>query len=147
MVKHDQIAIAEVAILSKELTAGFDIRPEVFYADIFWENALHLAGGFHVQFTELPRFPEVRRDLALLIDKSVTFEQIKEMAFGTEKQLLKKVSLFDVYEDEKIGKDKKSYAISFILQDMEKTLTDDRIERVMQNLMAMYIRDLHAEIR
>jgi phenylalanyl-tRNA synthetase beta chain len=147
VMKHDQVTIAEMAILSKELTAGFDIRTDVFYADLLWENILKIAGGFQVRFTELPRYPEVRRDLALLLGKAVTFEQVKELAFKTEKQLLKKVSLFDVYEDEKIGRDKKSYAVSFILQDMEKTLTDERIERVMKNLMAAYVRDLHAEIR
>jgi phenylalanyl-tRNA synthetase beta chain len=145
--KHETIAIAEVGILSKELTAAFDIRSDVFYADLLWENILKVAGVFRMQFAELPRFPEVRRDLALLLDKAVTFEQVKELAYKTEKQLLKKVSLFDVYEDEKIGRDKKSYAVSFILQDMEKTLTDERIEKVMKNLMAAYTRDLHAEIR
>jgi phenylalanyl-tRNA synthetase beta chain len=147
VMKHGQIAIAEMAILSKELTARFDIRSDVFYADLLFENILTVAGGFRVHFAELPRFPEVRRDLALLLDKEVTFEQVKDLAYKTEKQLLKKVSLFDVYEEEKIGKDKKSYAVSFILQDREKTLTDERIDKVMQNLMAAYTRDLHAEIR
>jgi phenylalanyl-tRNA synthetase beta chain len=147
VMKVDHVAIAEIAILSKDLTAGFDIRSDVFYADLLWENIVKIAGGFRVQFTGLPRFPEVRRDLALLLDKAVTFEQVKDMAFKTEKQLLKKVSLFDVYEDEKIGQNKKSYAVSFILQDMEKTLTDDRIDRIMTNLMTAYVRDLHAGIR
>jgi phenylalanyl-tRNA synthetase beta chain len=147
VMKHGQIKVAEIAILSKELTAGFDIRSDVFYADLLFENILVVAGGFQVHFTELPRFPEVRRDLALLLDKAVTFEQVKELAYKTEKQLLKKVSLFDVYEEDKIGKDKKSYAVSFLLQDREKTLTDERIEKVMKNLMAAYTSDLHAEIR
>ncbi len=147
VLKHNGIPVAELAILAKEIVSGFDIKAVVFYADLFWESIVQIAGSFRLQYSELPRFPEVKRDLALLLGKPVTFEQVKELAFKTEKQLLKKVTLFDVYEDEKIGKDKKSYAVSFILQDNEKTLTDERIEKVMKNLMAAYIRDLHAEIR
>ncbi|MBN1414355.1 MAG: phenylalanine--tRNA ligase subunit beta [Bacteroidales bacterium] len=145
--KHDNIPVAEIAVLSKDLVASFDIKSDVFYADLIWETIVNITAGFRLQFAELPRFPEVRRDLALLLNKTVTFEEVKELAYKTERQLLKKVSLFDVYEDEKIGKDKKSYAVSFILQDKEKTLTDERIEKAMKNLMAAYIKDLHAEIR
>ena len=145
--KHDKIPVAEIAILSKDMLSAFDIRSDVFYADLFWESIIQIAGSFRLQYSELPRFPEVRRDLALLLDKMVTFEQVKNLAIKTEKQLLKRVTLFDVYEDEKMGKDKKSYAVSFILQDNEKTLTDERIDKVMKNLMSAYIRDLHAEIR
>jgi phenylalanyl-tRNA synthetase beta chain len=145
--KYNGVALAELAILTKELTAGFDLQQDVFYADLLWENIIKIAGDFRIRFTEIPRFPEVRRDLALLLDKSVTFEQVKDLAYRTENQLLKKVSLFDVYEDEKIGKDKKSYAVCFVLQDVEKTLTDERIEKVIKRLIFAYTSELHAEIR
>ena len=147
LLKVDEVPVAELAILSSGLVSSFDLKSEVYYADLFWEKIVNVAGEVHMQFTELPRFPEVRRDLALLLDKPVTFEQVKELAYQTERKLLKKVILFDVYEDEKMGKDKKSYAVSFILQDNEKTLTDERIDRVMKNLMEACKKDLHAEIR
>ncbi len=147
LLKHKNTSIAEIAVLSDTLTEQFDIPAIVYYADLFWEKILKLCAEFHVKYTEIPRFPEVRRDLALLIDKSVSFEQVKRLAFKTEKQLLKKVNLFDVYEDEKLGRDKKSYAVSFILQDMEKTLTDEKIDRIMSNLMEAYKNNLKAEIR
>ncbi len=144
---YNNIPIAEIAILSKAVVSVFDIRAAVFYADLCWENLIQIAADLRLQYSELPRFPEVRRDLALLLDRAVTFEQVKDLAFKTEKLLLKKVTLFDVYEDEKMGRDKKSYAVSFILQDKEKTLTDERIDKVMKNMMSAYIRDLNAEIR
>jgi phenylalanyl-tRNA synthetase beta chain len=145
--RHKEVPVAEMGLLSKQLTASFDIKTDVFYADLLWENLMQTAGNISTQYTELPRFPEVKRDLALLLDKGVTFQQVKELAYRTEKQLLKKVLLFDVYEDEKIGPDKKSYAVSFILQDLEKTLTDERIDKTMKNLMNAFSRDLKAEIR
>jgi phenylalanyl-tRNA synthetase beta chain len=146
-IKYNQVPVAEIATLSKKITGLYDIDADVFYADLYWDKIVRISAEIPFQYAELPRFPEVKRDLALLLDKSVSYEQVKDIAYKTEKQLLKKVILFDVYEDEKIGKDKKSYAVSFILQDMEKTLTDERIERTMKNLMAAYERNLKAEIR
>jgi phenylalanyl-tRNA synthetase beta chain len=96
---------------------------------------------------ELPRFPEVRRDLALLIDQSVTFSQIEKLSFRTEKKLLRRVGLFDVFEGDKIGAGKKSYALSFILQDEEKTLTDKEIDKAMERLIKVFITTFNARIR
>ena len=100
-----------------------------------------------IEFEELPKYPEVRRDLSLLLDQSVTFEQIKRLAYNTEEYLLKKINLFDVYTGDKIEKGKKSYAVSFILQDLKKTLTDEKIDKIMNNLSNAFVNEFHAEIR
>jgi phenylalanyl-tRNA synthetase beta chain len=100
-----------------------------------------------VLYKDLPRYPEVRRDLSLLLDKTVTYNQIKELGFRTEKQILKRIQLFDVFEGEKIEQGKKSYAVAFILQDAEKTLTEARIDKTMKKLMDTYTKELNAVIR
>ena len=100
-----------------------------------------------ISYRELPRYPSVRRDLALLIDKKVKFSKIKDIAYNVEKNLLKEVGLFDVYESEKLGQNKKSYAVSFLLRDDRKTLTDKNIDRVMNNLIRAYETELDAKIR
>jgi len=100
-----------------------------------------------VSYKEVPKYPEVRRDLALLVDQKVKFEDLQKMAFKTERNILKEVSLFDVYEGDKIEKDKKSYALSFILQDDRKTLTDKVIDKAMRKLQSVYEREVGAVIR
>ena len=125
----------------------FDIDQPVYFAEFDWDLIIKKSVKTDTSFTELPKFPEVRRDLALLIDKSVSFKQIKELAFNTEKKLLKGVSLFDVYEGEKLGPDKKSYAVSFTLLDETKTLNEKQIDKIMQKLILNYERDLNARLR
>jgi phenylalanyl-tRNA synthetase beta chain len=98
-------------------------------------------------YTDVPKFPEVKRDLALLIDKAVQFEQLENLAYQSEKSVLKSVSLFDVYEGEKLPDGKKSYALSFILQDETATLTDKQIEKIMEKLIKVYQEKAGAEIR
>ena len=98
-------------------------------------------------YSEVPKFPEVRRDLALLIDKAVKFEQLEQLAYQSEKNILKNVNLFDVYEGDKLPAGKKSYALSFILQDENATLTDKQIEKIMEKLMKTYVEKVGAEIR
>jgi phenylalanyl-tRNA synthetase beta chain len=139
--------LAEIAIVKKQVLKRFDIKNEVFYADVHWEDVLKIRGEHQVRYSELPRFPEVRRDLALLLDKSVTFDKVKELAYKIESKLLLKVDLFDVYEGEQVGADKKSYAVSFILQDKETTLTDEKIDKILQKLMDAYSRELGAVSR
>jgi phenylalanyl-tRNA synthetase beta chain len=117
---------------------NFDIDKPVYFANLNWETIATKSAKTKTTFSELPKFPEVRRDLALLVDKQVTFAQINDIALKTGKKLLKKVSLFDVYEGEKLGADKKSYAVSFILQDESKTLADTEIDRIMQNLINVF---------
>lgn len=138
--------VARLGVVSKQLLKKFDIDKQVFFAEIYWDVLL---ANYRqkIQYKELPQFPSVRRDLALLIDSKVQFEQIKKIAFSTEKKLLKQVSAFDVYEGKGIPAGKKSYAISFLLQDDQKTLTDGQIDNVMNRLIANYQKELGAELR
>lgn len=119
----------------------------VFYADFNWENILKEFTKNKVRFTEISKYPAVRRDLALLVDSNVKFSEIKTIANNCEKKLLKSVSIFDVYEDKSLGENKKSYAISFILQDEEKTLTDKQIDKIMNKMIKSYEKQLGASIR
>ncbi|MBU0764707.1 MAG: phenylalanine--tRNA ligase subunit beta [Bacteroidetes bacterium] len=133
--------------LADKILKMTDIGQDVYYADIYWDNLLAIMKDQGVAYKELPKFPEVRRDLALLLDKNIRFSQIRELAMRTERSLLKNVFLFDVYEGENITPGKKSYATGFILQDKESTLTDKRIEKVMNTLMNAFERELGAVIR
>ena len=108
---------------------------------------MELLKNLSSSYKELTKFPEVRRDLALLLDQTVLFDEVKAVAFATEKSLLKQVNLFDVYEGEKLEPGKKSYAVSFILQDDQATLTDKQIEKTMDKLMNAYREKLSAVIR
>jgi len=139
--------IVEFGQIKPTLTRNFDIDQDVYYGFFSWNTVLNLLVKNDISFSEIPRFPEVKRDLALLLDKSVSFSQIEKLAWKTEKKLLKKINLFDVFEDQKIGKNKKSYAISFYLQDTEKTLTDKRIDKTMQNFIRTFENELGAKIR
>jgi phenylalanyl-tRNA synthetase beta chain len=141
------LEIASFGKITKKYLSMFDIRQEVWYAEIFWENLLKIIGSKNIRFSELPKYPWVRRDLALVIDKSVTFGQIQDLAFRTERNLLREVDLFDVYESEAIGRGKKSYAVSFILRDERQTLTDRNIEKVMNALVKAFEREFGATLR
>lgn len=134
--------------LKKNILKKTDTAGDVWWADFNWTNLLKAVGNSKgIRSKELPKFPEVRRDLALVLDRKVTYSEIEQLAFQTEKQLLRNVNLFDVYEGENIGTDKKSYAVSFILQDEEATLTDKQIEKVMEKLTKVYTEKLGAVIR
>lgn len=124
-----------------------DIDQEVFYADINWSLLMKEVVNTKVQYCEISKFPEVKRDLALLLDKSVKFADIEKIAFETERKILKKVNLFDVYEGKNIEAGKKSYAVSFILQDETKTLTDNQIEGIMKKLLTNFEGKLGAKLR
>lgn len=139
--------IVTIGLLSHKVLKNNDIEQDVYYAEFSWENVLKAVKNHKVSFSPLPKFPSVKRDLALLLDKKVTFREVKELALRSEKGLLKAVNLFDVYEGAKLGADKKSYAVSFTLQDEEKTLTDKQIEKIMNKLMGTYKHQLGAEIR
>lgn len=134
-------------LVSKKICKEFDIKQEVFFAELVWDAIFNLAKKNKVQFTEISKYPEVRRDLALLLDSNITFAQVKEIAQKTERKLIKSINLFDVYQGANLGEGKKSYAVSFILQDDEKTLTDKQIDKTMQNLIFALNRDLGAQIR
>ena len=136
-----------IGSLSGQTLKAFDVKQPVLYAELNWDNLLSLIPVKNAQYSEIPRFPEVRRDLALLVDQEVTFDQIRDLAFQAEKKLLIDVGLFDVYEGDKIMQGKKSYAVSFILQDIGKTLTDKEIEKVMERLMKAFAANLNAQLR
>ena len=133
--------------IKKSILKNFDIKTDVYYADWNWDLFSKMSLENKIVFKEVPRFPGVRRDLALLLDKKVTYAQVEEVAFASEKKLLKEVTLFDIYEGEKIGNDKKSYAISFLLQDENATLNDQQIDKVMHKLIQTYEQKLGASLR
>ncbi len=133
--------------VSSKWTKDFSLKQEVFYAGLNWEFAMALVKDSQITFQGILKYPEVRRDLALLIDSKITFEQLRNLAFQTERKLLKSVNLFDIYEGDKIGPGKKSYALSFILQDEHKTLTDKIIDKTMNRLIKAFEEAFQAIIR
>ena len=137
----------EMGIVSKKLQKQADIDREVFYADINWTQVTNAVKKAEVHFTEIPKYPAVSRDLALLIDKNVEFAQIEQIARQTEKKLLKQVELFDVYEGKNLPEGKKSYAVNFVLQDSEKTMNDKAIDAIMNKLINNLKKQLNCELR
>ncbi len=136
--------VAQLGILRKKITKKFDIDAEVLYADINWTELMKAVKNVKIGYAEISKYPAVKRDLALLIDKQVTFAQIEQVARETEKKLLKAVSLFDVYEGKNLEEGKKSYAVSFILQDDNQTLNDKVIDKTMARLMENFQKKLGA---
>lgn len=139
--------LGSLGLISPDVLRYFDLRQGVVYGELYWEKLLRYHQNGSIKFKELPRFPEVKRDLALVIDKGVSYSSLEELAYQTEPGLLRHVSLFDIYEGEKIGTDKKSYALTFTLLDTEKTLTDQMIERVMERLIKAFESKLGASVR
>ena len=136
--------VAELGILRKKIVKRFDIGNEVLFADINWTELLKAVKNIKSGYAEISKYPAVKRDLALLLDKSVTFAQIEQVARETEKKLLKGVTLFDVYEGKNLEEGKKSYAVSFILQDDNQTLNDKVIDKTMARLMENFQKRLGA---
>ena len=139
--------LAVYGFVHPKIRKVMDIDQEVFYADLNWNAILSELGKHKVQYAEISKFPEVKRDLALLIDKNVTFAEIEKIAYETERKLLKKVTLFDVYEGKNLEAGKKSYAVSFILQDETKTLTDAQIEGIIKKMLGNFENKLGAKLR
>ncbi|MCQ2110333.1 MAG: phenylalanine--tRNA ligase subunit beta [Bacteroidaceae bacterium] len=139
--------VATVAVVKASVAKKFDIQAPVYYADINWDELLKATRKVKVQYAELPKFPAVRRDLALLVDKSVSFAQIESIARQSDSKLLKDVSLFDVYEGKNLEAGKKSYAVCFMLQDESQTLTDQQIEKVMNRIIQNVKDKLGASLR
>ncbi|MCR9251226.1 MAG: phenylalanine--tRNA ligase subunit beta [bacterium] len=145
-IKFNNKIVAGLGKLKGKVTKLAEIKQDVFYADLDWA-ALLKAYKTGLEYQPVPKFPEVRRDLSLVLDKKVTFEQAKNLAFKTERRLLKRLNVFSVYEGDKIEEGKKAYAINFILQDENKTLNDKQIDKVMANLMRSFEQELKAVIR
>ena len=139
--------LIEMGIITKKLLKQFGLDNPVYFAELNWTALMKVIKKNEVLYTEVPKFPAVSRDLALLVDNSVEFAQIEQIARQTEKKLLKKVELFDVYEGDKLPAGKKSYAVNFILQDEEKTMGDKQIDAIMQKLIANLKKQLNAELR
>jgi phenylalanyl-tRNA synthetase beta chain len=138
--------LVEFGTVRKSILKHFDIKQEVLFADFNWNLVLKIITN-KIKFTDVPKYPEVRRDLALLLDENIAFESIYRIAYQTEKSLLKSVSLFDVYQGTNLPEGKKSYAMSFIIQDHSKTLTEEQIDKVMTKLQKNFVTELGASIR
>ncbi len=144
-IKNNKV-IASVGKVQDKALKLTDIKQSVYYAE-FDADALLKAYKNNIQFQELNKYPEVRRDLSLVLDKTITFEQIKSLALKQEKKLITDINIFDVYEGKNLGENKKAYAVSFTLQDFEQTLTDKVIDITMQKLMSIFEKELGAVIR
>ncbi|MDO1500406.1 phenylalanine--tRNA ligase subunit beta [Winogradskyella maritima] len=142
-----KLKMVDFGLVKNSVLKHFGISQPVLYADFNWDNVLQLAQHNSISFKDIPKYPEVRRDFALLIDDTVNFEDIHTIARQTEKQLLKNINLFDVYEGKNLPDGKKSYAVSFTLQDENKTLTDKQIDKIMKKLQTNFETKLGAELR
>ena len=139
--------LAVIGTVNPSLAKTFGVRQAVYALEINWQTFFELVRRDKTSFSELPKFPEVRRDLALLLDESVNYADLRAAAFKQEKKLLREVGLFDVYRGDKIPAGKKQYALSFVIRDKERTLTDQDTERVMERLLAMFTKDFGAQLR
>ena len=145
-IKFDNETIVELGVIKKSILKHFGIKQEVLYADFDWDLILKKTST-KIKYAEIPKYPEVRRDLALLVDQNVTYESIYKIARQTEKTLLKNIDLFDVYEGQNLPEGKKSYALSFTIQDDSKTLTDAQIDKIMGKLQKNFETELGAVLR
>ena len=139
--------VVEIGNVGSIILKPFGIKQDVYYADLNWEAILEFLKDQNINYKEVSKYPEVRRDFALLLDENVTFDSILTIAKQSEKQLLKSVNLFDVYQGNNLPAGKKSYAVSFTLQDENKTLTDKQIDKIMNKLQQSFEKQLGAELR
>jgi len=144
---YNKKKVVDFGVINKFLVKKFDVKQEVLFADFNWDIIIDLVPKTEVKFKTIPKYPEVKRDFALLLDNAVSFKAIHDIAFQTERNLLKKVNLFDVYTGDKLPEGKKSYAVSFTLQDDKSTLTDKQIDKIMSKLQQKYENELDAELR
>ena len=142
-----KIKLVDFGVVKPTILRKFGIKQEVLFADFNWENLLNVCGKKNNKVTNLAKYPSVKRDLALLIDVNVTFKEVYTLAKQSEKNLLKEVDLFDVYEGDKLPEGKKSYAVSFVLQDPNKTLEEKQIDKIMHKLQATFEKNLNAVLR
>lgn len=136
-----------MGVVAPRIRRAFDLKQEVYYLEMNFDALVKSTRKHRIAFEELSKFPEVKRDLALLVDRQVTFAQLRAIALATERKLLKSVSLFDVYEGDKLPEGKKSYALSFILEDKTRTLDERTIGRVMANLTRQFEQKCGAQVR
>ncbi|MFS4468198.1 phenylalanine--tRNA ligase subunit beta [Maribacter sp. 2210JD10-5] len=139
--------LVSLGVVKKSILKHFDIKQEVLFANFNWDIILAQLPKKSIIFEEIPKYPEVKRDFALLLDEQTDFKEVYDLAFRTERKLLNQVNLFDVYQGKNLPKGKKSYAVSFTLQDVKNTLTDKQIDKIMSKLENSFKRDLNAELR
>ncbi|MFK5959147.1 MAG: phenylalanine--tRNA ligase subunit beta [Lutibacter sp.] len=142
-----KIKLVDLGVVKRPILKEFGIRQEVLFADFNWENILKVGGRSKIKVSKLSKFQAVKRDFALLLDKEITFSEIYNLAFQAEKNFLKEVDLFDVYEGDKLEEGKKSYAVSFLIQDENKTLNDKQIDKIMQKLQQTFEKNVGATLR
>jgi phenylalanyl-tRNA synthetase beta chain len=146
-VKINNEPVAILGEVNKKTTDQFDCKQTVFFADIYWDKLMQLSKKKRISFKEIPKFPAVQRDLAVVVDKGVAYQQIEKLTLVAKASKLKAVSLFDVFESDKLGAGKKSMAVSFTFLDEEKTMTDNEIDAMMGKIIAVYEKELGAEVR
>src|SRR5699024_4122776 len=139
--------IVEFGLVQKKLSKAFDIDKTVYFANIYWEELFEIAKEKSFTLQPIPKYPKVKRDLALLLDESVRFEDLQVAAKKVDSKLLKEVSLFDVYTGENLPEGKKSYALTFTILDTEKTLTDNQIDNLMKKLQNIFENEFGASLR
>jgi len=139
--------IAELGLINNKILGSFDIKQPVFYADLNWDKLLELNRKIKIEYREVPKYPVVHRDLAIIVNKSIHFEEIEKATHAARLNKLRSIRLFDIFESEKIGANKKSMAVSFTFLDDEKTLTDKEIDGMMNKIISSYEKELDAEIR
>ena len=144
---HQKDVIVNFGELNSKLCSHFGIKTKVFHANFYWDNILKYINKDNIKFSQISKFPDVKRDLSLLINDNISFEELKKLAFSLKSDIIKSVNLFDVYQGKNIPNGKKSYSLSFILSDNTKTLTDHVIDKTMNNLIDLYKLKLSAEIR
>jgi phenylalanyl-tRNA synthetase beta chain len=142
-----KIKLVDFGVVNRIILKEFGIKQEVLFADFNWENVLKVSNNKNSKVSELSKFQSVKRDLALLIDRKTEFKEVYNLAFQSERTLLKEVDLFDVYEGDKLPEGKKSYAVSFVLQDQTRTLEDKQIDGIMQKLQQTFEKNLGAVLR
>ena len=144
---HRKNSYGHFGLISKKLKETYNIDEDIYIADLDWNKITEKAFLSSLKYEDVPRFPVMKRDFALLIDKEVSFESLENISYKTERKILKSVQLFDVFEDEKLPKGKKSYGITFTFQDQNKTLTDKHIDKIMEKLKGNFIKEFNAELR
>ena len=147
MLSSAKAKLVEFGVVKKSILKHFDVDQEVLFADFNWDAVIEIAKAQSNKFVGIPKYPEVRRDFALLLDETVSYAEIETIAAQTEKKLLKEVNLFDVYQGDNLPEGKKSYAVSFTFQDENKTMTDKQIDKIMSKLQYRFENELKAELR
>jgi len=146
-VKTKNQVVASIGSVNRKTLNSFDIKQPVLFADLNWEKLLELNKKIKIEFAGIPKFPAVHRDLSIIVDKSLTYEQVEKATWNTKVNKLKSVNLFDIFESDKLGANKKSMAMSFTFLDEEKTMTDNDIDMMMSKIIASYEKELNAEVR